>query len=169
MTNDEYIEAAIQTGGYRSKFYGKLVTVNLFQELLAQFIKAGDKLDKVKKALFYGKTHAFIMFEGEKTLDGGSQDQKLIDIIHGMLGIATESVELLEALGKSEIDEVNVKEELGDVLWYVAIMCKKLNCTFEELQLMNIAKLRARFPDRFKEHDAINRDLANERKVLEGG
>ena len=31
----------------------------------------------------------------------------------------------------------------------------------------NIAKLRARYPERFSEYDALNRDLDAERKVLE--
>jgi hypothetical protein len=32
----------------------------------------------------------------------------------------------------------------------------------------NINKLKVRFPDKFSEHSALNRDLETERKTLEG-
>lgn len=166
MTPNEYIEAAIRTGGYRSKFYGNKVPLLAYQFWMKEFVKVGDKLDKIKKSLFYGKDNTFAFTRG--TLEG-LRDQKLIDVIHAILGICTESVELVEALQKPTLDEVNIKEELGDVLWYVAICCKTLDCTFEELMETNIAKLKARFPERFNEHDALNRNLDNERKVLENG
>lgn len=40
--------------------------------------------------------------------------------------------------------------------------------TFEEGLERNIAKLKARFPDRFTEEAALNRNLEKERKILEG-
>ena len=51
-------------------------------------------------------------------------------------------------------------------MWYQAIACDVLGTTFEIEQERNIAKLSARYPDKFTEDKAINRDLETERKVL---
>jgi NTP pyrophosphatase (non-canonical NTP hydrolase) len=95
-----------------------------------------------------------------------------VDIEHGIIGIASEAGELLDALKKhiyygKQIDSVNVKEELGDLFFYAALLCRHFGWTFEEIQQQNIAKLKARYPDKFTQDKALNRDLTKERKVLE--
>ena len=67
-----------------------------------------------------------------------------------------------------ELDVVNVKEEVGDLMWYVAILLRELDLGFQELLQLNIDKLKARFPEKFTESDALNRDLDKERMILEG-
>lgn len=166
MTPTEYIEAAIRTGGYQSKFYGRLVPLRIYNGLMRECVLAADRLDKMKKSLFYGRENAYAWTSTEQSLDGLKQET--IDTLHGIIGIYTEAGELIEALKKPSIDKVNIKEELGDVLWYVAVLCKTHGFSFEDIMETNIAKLKARFPERFNEHDANNRDLNNERKVLEG-
>ena len=66
------------------------------------------------------------------------------------------------------IDRVNLKEELGDVLWYVALAIDELGTSFDEVMEINNAKLAARFGDVFTSEAALNRDLETERKILEG-
>jgi len=95
-----------------------------------------------------------------------------VDTEHGILGIATEAGELLDALKKAifygkPLDLVNIKEEIGDAMWYIALICKANGWTFEEIQQQNIAKLKARYPDKFTQDKALNRDLPKEREVLE--
>ena len=95
-----------------------------------------------------------------------------VDVEHGILGIATEAGELLDALKKGKyygkpLDPVNIKEESGDLFWYLALICKAYGWTFEEIQQQNIAKLKARYPDKFTQDKALARDLPKERKVLE--
>lgn len=90
-----------------------------------------------------------------------------IDLLHTSLGVVTEAAELADMLKKhifygKPIDTVNIKEECGDVLWYLAIICRRYNVTFEQLMEDNITKLKKRFPNRFTEHDANNRDTVNE-------
>lgn len=51
-----------------------------------------------------------------------------IDVIHAIIGLSTEAGELLEAVEKAydeaaPLDVVNVREEMGDLLWYIAIYC----------------------------------------------
>lgn len=93
-------------------------------------------------------------------------------ILHAAIGLCTESGELIDAVKKStfygrELDVVNVKEEAGDILWYLAVLFDELGTDFETEMKRVIAKLEDRFPDKFTEEDAFNRDLETERKTLE--
>lgn len=95
------------------------------------------------------------------------------DVEHGIVGIATEAGELLDAMKKhvfygKPIDDVNLKEELGDLMWYMALICQFKGWTFDEIQKLNIEKLKKRYPDKFTSEHAEKRDLIAERKVLEG-
>lgn len=96
----------------------------------------------------------------------------IINLQHAAIGMQTETAEFSDALKKhiwygSELDIVNLKEELGDALWYIALAMRVLGTSFEEEMAKNIAKLEARFPDKFTEEDALLRDLGAEREILE--
>jgi NTP pyrophosphatase (non-canonical NTP hydrolase) len=71
------------------------------------------------------------------------------------------------AYGKP-VDWVNVKEEVGDLLWYVSNFCNVNGFDLEEILQTNIDKLQARYPKKFTQENAINRDLDKERTILEG-
>jgi NTP pyrophosphatase (non-canonical NTP hydrolase) len=93
-------------------------------------------------------------------------------LLHAGIGLATESAEFLDQLKKhvfygKPLDKVNLREELGDMFWYMAIACDALEVTFEELQDRNIAKLTARYPEKFTMEAAEHRDLEAERAILE--
>jgi len=108
--------------------------------------------------------------ESERTLIDKGHD---LNLLHAAMGISTESGELMDAFKRKifygkELDVVNVKEEIGDLMWYVAILLRELDLDFEELLQINIDKLKARYPDKFTEEHALNRDLDTERKILEG-
>lgn len=94
-------------------------------------------------------------------------------LLHASMGLCTEAAEFQDALKKvifygKSLDKVNLKEELGDMLWYMAIAMDALNTDFESEMIRNIEKLRVRYPDKFNDSDAENRDTEAERKVLEG-
>jgi len=100
------------------------------------------------------------------------QDESMIRLLHSGMGLATESAEFLDALKKAiyygkELDKVNLAEEMGDILWYCAIALDELGVSFEEVMEKNIAKLEARYPEKFTEEKAENRDLEVERGILE--
>jgi len=144
---------------------------------LRQTISAGQELDRCKKALFYGKdlpeyqlrylTPGFAMHLEDANVP--------VDLFHGILGLITETAEIGEALSNAlptinepkRLDTVNLREEIGDCLWYLSVMAKALGTSLEECAQINTAKLRKRFPDNFTEDAAINRDLDGERAVLE--
>jgi NTP pyrophosphatase (non-canonical NTP hydrolase) len=94
------------------------------------------------------------------------------DLLHGGLGVATEAGELLDVLKKhhayaKEIDHANLREEIGDVLWYLALLARSLGTNLDSIAAINVAKLRKRYPERYNHHHALNRDLTAERAVLE--
>jgi len=103
-----------------------------------------------------------------------SADPDMMMMLHAAVGIATEAGELQDALKKHifygrEFDWTNAVEEVGDLLWYAALACESLGTTLEDAMERNIAKLKARYPEKFETRLAIERDLAAERAVLEGG
>ena len=175
----------------------------------------------------------------EKTLSNNFYvtEQKQKNLLHAVMGLLTESVELIDNYdGTKPYDSVNVFEELGDLAWYLAIIqrefefeydfysmndlmvfktkqdaalslikrCnalldyhKKLvfygkaldggkylqmalavaqnflyfvkseNFNLGDINERNIAKLKARYGEKFNEEGALSRDLEKERTVLE--
>lgn len=62
----------------------------------------------------------------EPVSQGKVADKSLTVADHGIIGMMTEAGELLDQMKKHwfygrELDVVNIKEELGDILWYAAI------------------------------------------------
>ena len=93
-------------------------------------------------------------------------------LVHACFGMQTETAEFTDAVKKSlfygkPLDTTNLKEELGDALWYIAIAMDELDTDFEAEMLRVIKKLRTRYPDKFSDILAENRDLVSERKILE--
>jgi len=150
-----------------------------------------------------------------------------LNLTHMRLGMITEIAEIADIFKKhiaygKPIDFVHLKEEIGDVCWYIVNMakfeeedlkifnietrlwipnedekweyeidsflvglyynkdcnslrlerminlCKQWDINFEECLDLNIAKLKARFPNKFTEEAALNRNLEKERQILEG-
>lgn len=102
----------------------------------------------------------------------GARLSKHARVFHGMVGIVTEGGELMDHFKRvtiygKELDVVNIKEELGDVMWYVGVLMDELGISFKDILECNRFKLEKRFPNAFTEHNALNRDLESERKALE--
>jgi NTP pyrophosphatase (non-canonical NTP hydrolase) len=94
------------------------------------------------------------------------------DITHMLFGMITEIGELVDIFKKDmaykkPVDWVNVNEEIGDLMYYVASFCRINYLNLEQIILTNKEKLEARYPEKFTEHHALNRDLDKERKILE--
>jgi len=93
-------------------------------------------------------------------------------LLHAGIGLATESGEFLDALKKhvfygKDLDTVNLSEEMGDIFWYCAIIADELGVNFADVMNTNIAKLKARYGEKFTEVRANTRDLETEREILE--
>ena len=102
-------------------------------------------------------------------------DSQQVDMLHGVIGLVTESGELLDQLKKHiyygrPLDRVNMIEEIGDLEFYLSMLRQALHVSREEVLSTNMAKLMSRYPGgKFDAERAINRDLAKERQTLEGG
>lgn len=86
--------------------------------------------------------------------DGSQIKQELTpeqtNLIHMVIGISGEAGELLDAVKKHTIyqkplDVVNVKEEIGDIFFYLFNLIESLGLTFEEIIQGNIDKLSVRY------------------------
>lgn len=176
----DYIEEAHVTAS--DKYHGAQVSLSYFVGTVAEAIEALNRLDEIKKTLFYGRDCGIPAPEvGAPTLanlpawisDHPEHDAAAVNVIHAIIGKATEAGELLEALAAvangEAFDAVNAIEEVGDGFWYDALLLRAIGSNFGEAQSVNIAKLRRRFPNAFTEFDANNRDLFEERKILEKG
>lgn len=93
--------------------------------------------------------------------------------VHMALGMVTEASEIADVYKKQiaygkPLDNINLAEEIGDLMWYIANYCTIKGFDLQEICDTNIEKLRIRYPEKFTSEDAINRNLDEERKILEG-
>ena len=105
-------------------------------------------------------------------VDNDANIYKKERLIHAAFGMQTETAEFTDALKKSlfygkVLDVTNLKEELGDLLWYVAIAMDELGTDFDAEAERVINKLKVRYPEKFTKDAAENRDLDAERVELE--
>lgn len=83
-------------------------------------------------------------------------------IVNGCFGLAGESGEVLDIVKKwifheNGLDRDHLKKELGDVMWYVAMICESAGFTLDEIMKMNIDKLKSRYPEGFDTQRANHR------------
>jgi NTP pyrophosphatase (non-canonical NTP hydrolase) len=168
MDDKTYVQNAVKTAAPTDKFKPRLKVkpMNDLMIHLKNFQKMTETIDQYKKGLVYGKEVEILkQYEDSQELAIG---EDYANLIHGVLGIVTEAGEISELLTKGiNIDKVNLQEEIGDILWYIALICDTYGFDLSEIKKRNIEKLAKRYPNLFTEHDAINRDLTGERKVLE--
>ena len=90
-------------------------------------------------------------------LDSQKLGVKLPELLTASSGLSAESGEFTEVVKKilfqgKPLDEDNIyhmKRELGDVCWYLSVACTALNTTLEDILVMNVEKLSARYPNGF--------------------
>jgi NTP pyrophosphatase (non-canonical NTP hydrolase) len=172
MTNDEYLKLSEKTATIAPHFEvvsGKnlIAALNLIKTL-------AKTVDIAKKGLFYGKfpkspvqQEMWSAGETPETL----KNEQLLGMIHGVLGLVTETAEIAEALllrieQGQELDKVNIVEEIGDLEWYMAMLYRTIGGSPEQAKTANIAKLKARYGDKFSEEAAITRNTKEEYEIM---
>lgn len=183
---NQYIKDCLRT---EPKLEPLKINVELVARLFHMYHDLSEILDAVKKSTFYNKDEKLTtIFHNKlnnlimtaKTLEDYTESNLTskeetdfnFRIFHGILGIMTEAGELSEIWDKymiegNPIDPIHLGEELGDQNWYQSILNDELKLDPEETLHKNIRKLRIRFPEKFTDHHAANRDLEAERKELE--
>ena len=76
--------------------------------------------------------------------------------------MAGESGEVLDIIKKwvfheKELDKDHLKKEIGDVMWYVAMLCESFDFNIDEILKINVCKLKSRYPDGFDTEKANRR------------
>lgn len=198
MNFQEYITSAERT---ESKPDQVLVNKEYLDTVIKLLVAAGNLLDVIKKDSWYGlptseskitarslklKTALDAITESVPKLPSLTGIDKLdkqpleLDkrITHGIIGSVTESIELLEAYqtatDRGDYDKTNIKEELGDIYWYLAIILSATGADWENILETNISKLLLRNQAKidsqqvtFNAKATIDRDVDAERQLLE--
>ena len=134
MTGHEYQKLAMRTNDGKA-------TNRVIQSILTCNMEYPHRQNVVRK---------------EDTIDIGG-------VLNGCLGLSGESGEALDMIKKfvfheKELDEEHLKKELGDVMWYVAMICESVGFDLDDVMQTNVDKLKARYPEGFDTY------LANHRK-----
>lgn len=92
----------------------------------------------------------------------GMYDSRREQLICGGLGLAGEAGEFADLVKKNvfhlkQIDEVAFMKELGDVFWYAALIADARGWDLETVLVLNIEKLKKRYPEGFSYTAANNR------------
>lgn len=103
-------------------------------------------------------------------------DTEVIEALHAMMGLVTEAGELCDIFKRfifygKQVDKNHVAEEAGDIDWYRNklqdyLMKYDNGTTRQQVLTKNIKKLMARYPEKFDEDKAINRDLEAETNII---
>jgi len=83
-------------------------------------------------------------------------------LLLGVMGLAGESGEVVDLAKKARfqghsIDTNKVKDELGDVMWYLGLLCHTFGFSLQEIRQANVAKMHRRYPNGFEVERSINR------------
>lgn len=165
MDSKTYLKESAKTDAHGNFNFPEATRVRLINAL-RRYLTSMSELDAIKRDIFYVKA----LPEDQVVTPRG--------YTHGILGVVTESQELAEVYldhleNGTPLDEVNLREESGDVLWYIACILREAGTDFEASMAGNIAKLKERFPDKFNSKKARGkRDKAKEMEAMtaaEGG
>lgn len=90
------------------------------------------------------------------------ENEHTADLLTACMGLSGEVGELVDMFKKhifheKELDDTHAIKELGDVMWYAALLCDAMEWDLETVMAMNIAKLEARYPEGFDVDRANNR------------
>lgn len=106
----------------------------------------------------------------EKTAKKFDSEEK--EILTWGLGIAGEAGDVASCIKKTFAHDndqrAGIKENIGDSLWYLAMICNFFNWDMQQVLEENIAKLQKRFPEGFTIKDAQRKGTMidwNENKV----
>lgn len=149
-------------------------------EALSAFYVAAQRLDAIKKSYVYGRDMPGDYIYRDAAAASFSSNPIPEAVIHGVIGVATEAGETVEALvqawfGLTTLDRVNVIEEGGDLLWYINRFLAGVDADLGTSMAANIAKLHKRHGVTEGVAHAFNRDaqttagrdLVGERVLME--
>jgi len=81
------------------------------------------------------------------------KEDPVLELVQQLFGLADEAGEVLAIFKKwirdndadfSTLDKKNIAKELGDILWYIAVVAHDLDISLDDIAATNIEKLRSR-------------------------
>lgn len=90
---------------------------------------------------------------------GLDQNQELTNYAMGLSGETGEVIDILKKLifHGHHSEKEKLKDELGDVLWYLANLAATLEIELQDIAEYNISKLQKRYPEGFSKEKSKNR------------
>lgn len=87
-------------------------------------------------------------------------------VLNAALGLSGEVGELNDMLKKwifheKQLDAEHLKREIGDIYWYLALMCDSFEFNLDEIMQINVDKLKARYPEGFDTYRANHRQVGD--------
>lgn len=87
---------------------------------------------------------------------------RIDETVNGLLGLCGEAGECADIWKKSAymdhpFDKEHMIKEMGDVMWYMALLAHSLDVNLSEVLEKNIEKLKKRYPDGFDSQKSLNR------------
>jgi NTP pyrophosphatase (non-canonical NTP hydrolase) len=94
-----------------------------------------------------------------RTAHDMSAEERLLNAVLGLAGEAGEVADLVkkQRFHGHDIDSQKLIDELGDILWYVALAADSLGAPLEQVAERNVAKLLRRYPEGFSEQASRER------------
>lgn len=122
-------------------------------------VKAGVYQKKAIKAASDGRDSYRLGTVLRKSFD---MEVDIPELLNGLLGLAGESGEVCDLFKKwifqeAPFDEIHAKRELGDVCWYIALICHAMGWSMDDILQMNLDKIAERYPSGFDVEHANNR------------
>lgn len=103
----------------------------------------------------------------EDVLRTWQSQSREMGICNASMGLAGETGELVDLFKKMIhhhhlVDPDKLVKEIGDVLYYLEVLCHYVGTTQDEAKARVIQKLRVRYPDGFDVVQSVNRDEGKE-------
>ena len=88
-----------------------------------------------------------------------TENETISMLCMGLSGEAGEVIDYLKKIiyHKHDFDKQKLMSEMGDMMWYFALLADYFKIDFDEILTSNIAKLKKRYPNGFRIQDSINR------------
>lgn len=153
-------------------FYGKPLDQKKFADQAMKLASLGALVGSMASQERFGLAAISDFGDVPAHIANSKPDNVNVRLLHGAMGMYGETAELIKALKAElegeDLDVVNFCEELGDIEWYRAVVMAELDASQSGIWEQNIAKLKKRYSKgTFSATEAVERDLAGERAVLE--
>lgn len=122
-----------------------------------------DIANPLKSGIYYGKYPTPELVRSPTSI-------RRARLLHGALGVLTEAFEVFEVILNEDVSDeetiAKLEKELGDLGWFRALCAAAADLDLDDVDRKNIVKLEVRYPEKFTEELAQNKDEAKEMEAM---